>query len=294
MTVLLEWLGCATFRVRIGGLTLFFDTFVDRIAAAEPSGVRSADVDAADILFISHTHLDHILGADTIARNTGARVVGSHESIRVMRECGVPERQCWPVSGGETIECAGGVSVRVVPALHSCLWAPSSADTAEQCVGDLGVGFAERVARTERAVEALHALTPEVEAYLAAESGRASRCDGGQLAYLLSTPEGSILVCSSAGYWTALMRELHPDVAVLAVAGRPNVNGEPFQGSLAQFIAGTVEMLRPRTVVLCHHDAWMPPLPAIDVGPVVRELAERTPWAAVAELELARPVAIFG
>jgi L-ascorbate metabolism protein UlaG (beta-lactamase superfamily) len=34
----LEWLGCATFRVRVKGLTLSFDTFVDRVPSAEPVG----------------------------------------------------------------------------------------------------------------------------------------------------------------------------------------------------------------------------------------------------------------
>src|SRR6185437_13858058 len=124
-SVSLEWLGCATFRVRAGGRTLFFDTFVDRIAAAEPVGVRSDEVDQADFVFISHSHLDHILGSDTIARNTGAPVIGSYETMRVMADCDVPAEQRWAVSGGERIDCGGGVSVRVLPSQHACIWATS-------------------------------------------------------------------------------------------------------------------------------------------------------------------------
>ena len=289
----LEWLGVTTFRVRIGRLTLFFDTFVDRIATAPPSGLRSARIREADYIFISHAHLDHILGADTVALNTGAPVIGSHETIRVMRENGVPEEQHWAVSGGETIECASGVTVRVLPALHACLWAESSPDASVCCAGDLGVHYRETRERTARAVRKLHSLTPEVETYLAGYDGRASRSDGGQLNYLLSTEQGSILFSSSAGYWTAIMRELRPDVALLAVSGRPNVDGEPFQGSLAQFIAAQVELLSPRVVALTHHDEWMPPLPAVDVAPVVEELARRSPSVRVAELAIAKPVAIL-
>jgi L-ascorbate metabolism protein UlaG (beta-lactamase superfamily) len=288
--VSIEWLGCATFRVRVGERTLFFDTFVDRIAAAEPVGVRSAEVTDADFLFISHTHLDHVLGADTIARNTGAPVVGSYETMRVMAACGVPAAQRWAVSGGETVHCSEGVGVRVLPALHSCLWAAGEEDAGAPCLGDLGIGLAERRTRTDRVVAELHTMTPEVEAYLAPEHGRTSREDGGQLAYLLGTPAGSILFSSSAGCWSALFRGLRPDLAILAVAGRPNIDGEPFQGSLAEFIATQVELLEPRAVAFCHHDAWMPPIPAVDVAPIVAELARRTPGVPIVELAIATPI----
>ncbi len=288
-----EWLGCATFRVRIKGRTLFFDTFVDRIASAAPVGVSSDTIDDADFLFISHSHLDHILGADTIAKNTGAPVIGSHETIRVMAENDVPAEQRWAVSGGETVDCGEGVTVRVFPSLHSCIWAGQNHDSGACCCGDEGVHYQARRARSEEAFEALHTLTPEVEEYIAAEMAHISLSDGGQLNYLLQSSEGSILIASSAGYWTGIMRDLRPDVAILALAGRPNIDGEPFQGSVAQFIAGEVELLRPRTVAFCHHDAWMPPVPPIDVEPVAHELARRTPAAKIADLPLAEPMALL-
>ena len=135
----LEWLGCATFRVCVKGLTLFFDTFVDRVPSAEPVGVRAAEITRADFVFISHAHLDHILGADVVAKNSGAPVVGSYETIRVLRETGVPAEQRWPVSGGETIDCGRGVSVSVFPVLHSCIWAAGTADAGAPCCGELAI-----------------------------------------------------------------------------------------------------------------------------------------------------------
>jgi L-ascorbate metabolism protein UlaG (beta-lactamase superfamily) len=291
--VTLEWLGCATFRVRVKGLTLFFDTFVDRIPSAEPVGVSSAEITRADYIFISHAHFDHILGADTIAKNTGAPVVGSHESVRVLREAGVAAGQLWPVSGGETIDCGAGVSVRVYPALHSCLWAAGTADAGAPCSGELGVAYQQRRAGTERVIDALHATTEEISDYVGAAASRVSREDGGQLNYLLTSPDGSLLVSASAGYWSGIMADLRADVAVLAIAGRPNLDGEPFQGSLAQFVAAEVATLRPRRVVFCHHDAWLPPLPAIDAEPVARELAAQAPWAELVELGYSDPVPIL-
>jgi L-ascorbate metabolism protein UlaG (beta-lactamase superfamily) len=236
----LEWLGCATFRVAVKGLTLFFDTFVDRVPSAEPVGVRSAEVTRADFVFISHAHLDHILGADTLAKNTGAPVIGSYETIRVLRQNGVPAEQLWPVSGRETLDCGRGVSVSVFPALHSCTWAAGTADAGAPCCGELQVPYQQRQARTERALDALHATTAEISDYVGGALSHVSLADGGQLNYLLRSPEGSILVSASAGYWSGIMRDLRPDVAVLSIAGRPNLDGEPFQGSMAQFVAGEV------------------------------------------------------
>ena len=85
--------------------------------------------------------------------------------------------------------------------------------------------------------------------------------------------------------WRGVLRDLRPDVALLAAIGRGNVDGEPVQGTLAGFIASEVELLRAKTVVLCHHDDWMPPLThAIDVDPIRHELKQRTPAARLVEM----------
>ncbi len=50
------------------------------------------------------------------------------------------------------------------------------------------------------------------------------------------------------------LRDLRPDAAMLAPAGRGNIDGEPIQGTLAHFVAREVDLLRPRRIVLGHHD----------------------------------------
>ena len=135
--------------VRVDGLTIWLDTFLDRVAAAPQVGLAAAEVDEADYIFVSHCHFDHILGANVVALRTGAPVVGSYEAMRLMNEAGVPLAQQWPVSGGEVVDCGHGVTVAVYPGLHSCLFAASDPDSGGCCVGDLGVSMQERRAKMD-------------------------------------------------------------------------------------------------------------------------------------------------
>ena len=286
MQVTLDWLGVATFRLTIGKLVVFLDAYVDRVPAAPPVGLTTADIERADYVLVGHSHFDHLWGAERLAARTGAIVVGSHETVRLLHDVDhIPERQLIAVAGGEPIALPDGIRVRVFPSLHSCIWATmGGAD--EACLGDLGVTHQERTERVTRAMDMLHGgvLGAEVAAHMAA-SDRHPRGEGGSFAYLVETPAGSIFWKDTSGHWTGVLRDLRPDVALLAAMGRGNVDGEPVQGTLAQFVAAEVEMLRPGRVVLCHHDNWMPPLTRpVDPGPIRHELARRTPAAQLVEM----------
>lgn len=262
----IEWFGCATFRVRIGTTTLFFDTYLDKAPGVPSAGLSAAEVDQADLVFVSHAHFDHVLGADVIARATGATVVGNHEVAHLMAANGVPDEQVLAVSGGETVDCGDGIRVRVLPALHSCLFAAGGGASGAGCLGDLGVSAQDRARAARALFDLLPKLSAETRAFFEAASGRASHRDGGQLAYLLETPEGSLLVSASPGYWRGIFDGLRPDVAVLAAAGRPNLDGEPYQGSMTEFLVEQAELLGRPAVALCHHDPLLPPVaPAYDV-----------------------------
>src|SRR5690606_21133802 len=111
-------------------------------------------------------------------------------------------------------------------------------------------------------------------------SGADSQSTGGALDYLIQTPDGSILYQDTMGYWTGLYGSLQPDVALLAAAGRGNIDGEPIQGSIEDFIAGELDLLRPRQVILNHHDNFTGTIGRPDVTDVtsIRErLAARHP-----------------
>lgn len=295
MPTTLEWFGTATFRVRDGaGLELFFDAYLDRLPGLDPVGLSTAEVGQADFVFVSHAHFDHLYGADALALKAGATVVASPESARCLREAGVPESQLLVVTGGETVRCGPATIVRVLPALHSCLFAHSEADTSIPCLGDLGVSAQDRAATVRKLFAGMDAAPAPAGPPLVAMNDLCSRHDGGQLAYLLVTAGGSMLVSGSAGYWRGIFRGLRPDVALLSLGGRPNVDGEPFQGSSAEYMVEQVRLLQPGRVAFCHHDPLFPGLPGTDVAPAAAALQVPGAPAAYFEMDYSTPVRLFG
>ena len=74
MTVTLDWLGVATFRLIVDDQVIFLDAYMDPVLAAPSVGLRAGEVDRADHVLIGHSHLDHLWGAERIAHNTGATI----------------------------------------------------------------------------------------------------------------------------------------------------------------------------------------------------------------------------
>jgi L-ascorbate metabolism protein UlaG (beta-lactamase superfamily) len=290
----LDWLGCATFRLTIDNLVVFLDGYLDRVPAAPPVGLTTADVDRADWIVVGHSHFDHLWGAETIARNTGARILGSYETVRVMEQAGVPVDQLLPVAGGERVRLATDVTVTAFPSQHSCVWSQTKMTAADEvCIGDLGLTHQEQQARFAALAEWFGTLDADVQAHLR-ESYQGARGDGGALVFLFETPSGSLFYQDTSGHWSGILRDLRPDVAILAAAGRGNVDGDPVQGSLAGFVAREADLLRPRRVVLSHHDDWLPGFSnAIDTKPIRDELARVTSRAELVEMSYLEDFGLF-
>ncbi|MDY7102304.1 MAG: MBL fold metallo-hydrolase [Actinomycetota bacterium] len=276
MTTTLDWYGCATFAMRTAGLDILLDAYVDRAANAAGPNKRAEDVTACDWIVVGHAHFDHLYGAERIAPATGATIIGNYESIRLMAEAGVPEEQLVWVAGGETIDLGNDVKVHVYPSQHSCVWSHAGMGQPDEvCLGDLGVTWHQQ---RERFAELTGYLSTEldpaaIEHMGASMAGHSHRGDGGALVYLFETPDGTVLFQDTSGHWTGILERLRPDVAILAAAGRGNIDGEPIQGTLAEFVSRQVGLLEPRRVVLGHHDDWLPGFSVdTDVAPIRKQL----------------------
>ena len=295
MTAILDWPGCATFRLRIGRLAVFLDAYVDRVPSAPPPvGITIDEIDRADWIVVGHSHFDHLYGAERIAARTGAKIIGSYETVRIMEAQRVPPDQLVPVAGGERVRLSDDVTVEVFPSQHSCIWTATKLGPSDEvCIGDLGVTYQEQQERSRELQKYFGTLSVEVKQHLAV-SAQGSRGDGGALVYLFTTPEGRLLYRDTSGHWSGIFRDLRPDIAILAAAGRGNIDGEPIQGSLAQFVARQADLLRPRRVVLSHHDDWLPGFShAIDTAPIRAELARMAPRTELLEMGYVEGVPIF-
>jgi L-ascorbate metabolism protein UlaG (beta-lactamase superfamily) len=286
MAATLDWYGCATFRLTVGNLVVFLDAYLDRVPGAPGPGVTPDDVDRADWIVIGHSHFDHLSGAERIARTTRARIIGSYETVRIMANEGVPEEQLIPVSGGERVRLDDHVVVSVYPSLHSCVWTHQGMHQSDVvCLGDAGLTWQEQRERYADLRAFGASLSPAAREHMGALS-QGDRGDGGALVYLFETPGGSLLYQDTSGHWSGLLHGLRPDVAILAAAGRGNVDGDPIQGSLADFVARQADLVRPRRVILSHHDDWMPGFSvATDLKPIREAMARAAPRSELIELD---------
>src|SRR2546421_5996368 len=194
MTARLDWYGCATFRLTVGSLVIFLDAYIDRVPGAPGPDLRADDINRADWIVVGHSHFDHLWGAERIAKRTGATIIGSHETVRIMEQKGVPLAQLLPVGGGERIRLSPEVTVAVYPSLHSCVWTPKGGmyQPDEVCLGDLGVTYQERMDRVQEVMQGLAGVGTEGLSRLE-ESAQGVRGDGGSFVYLFETAEGSLL-----------------------------------------------------------------------------------------------------
>jgi hypothetical protein len=275
MTVTLDWLGCATFRLQVDDTVIMLDAYFDRVPSAPDVGLTAADISRADAVLVGHSHFDHIAGAEVIAANTGAPVIGSNESARVLIEAGISEDQLLRSQGGERHRITKDITVEVFPSLHSCIWTTGSWDPGKVVLGQYGLTEEERWGNRqsidiggslgERSQDLGAEAQTQMIDHVASCLG--SNDTGGALAYLIDTPYGSIFYHDTSGCWTGVVQNMRPDVAIVAMAGRPNIDGEPIQGSLAQFVGRMSDMLRAPRIVLGHHDDWMPPMTHDMTGP---------------------------
>lgn len=74
----ITFLGHATLQIEVEGKTIIVDPFISGNELA-----KNIDVDClkADYILITHAHQDHILDVETIAKNTGVKIVSNYEIV---------------------------------------------------------------------------------------------------------------------------------------------------------------------------------------------------------------------
>ena len=286
MASTLDWYGCATFALRTAGLTVFLDAYIDRSANAAGPRVTADEIDECDWIVVGHSHFDHLYGAERIAANTGARIIGSYETVRVMEQAGVPLDQMICVAGGETVALSDSVRVSVFPSQHSLRVVAHEDGAGRRGVhrrpGSHVAGAAGPVRRPRGPLRRRDAGRV-VRAPPGREPGRPRRRWRARVP--VRHARRLVALPGHLGHWSGILRGLRPDVAIVAAAGRGNVDGEPTQGSLAQFVGRRGRPARPRRVVLCHHDDWLPGFSVdTDVEPIRAELARVAPSTTLVDL----------
>lgn len=116
-----KWLSHAGFQITSGeGKVILIDPWLEGNPLA-PCSV--SEIKSADLVLVTHDHLDHATNAAQIAKNTGATLVGMPETVgRLKTEAGLPDGQVvfygMGMNIGGTYQ-AGSISITMTQAFHS-------------------------------------------------------------------------------------------------------------------------------------------------------------------------------
>ncbi|MGC4892843.1 MBL fold metallo-hydrolase [Micromonospora sp. DT31] len=174
-----------------------------------------AGVTRLDALFVAHSHYDHVLDAPEVVKHLGGTLFGSESTLHVGRGGGLDEQSMTRVADGDEHR-VGAFTVRVFGSVHS----PGN--------------------RFPGSIEA--PLVPPTRA------GRYR--DGGCFSFLLTHPDGVMLVHPSANVVPHSFDGLDVDVLYLGV-GALGGQSARFQDDYWRHV---VEATRPRLVVPIHWD----------------------------------------
>lgn len=108
-----KYYGHACFSIHTGGKTLLFDPFISENPLAKDIDINTIE---ADYILISHAHHDHTADALSIAKRTGATMVGIWEITEWALKNGVTKTHPMNIGGFFNFDFG---SVQLVKAVHS-------------------------------------------------------------------------------------------------------------------------------------------------------------------------------
>jgi L-ascorbate metabolism protein UlaG (beta-lactamase superfamily) len=125
----IRWLGTAGHVVESETTTILIDPFLTRprltrlLSRLVPDEIAIAKRVPAkvDAICCGHSHFDHLLDAPTIAKKTGARLLGSSSTLAYGRATGVAESQLSLVPPHGAKFTVGDLEIQFVPSRHGRL-----------------------------------------------------------------------------------------------------------------------------------------------------------------------------
>lgn len=241
-TVVVRWLGHTNYELVYRGNVFLLDAYYERTPRSHPIGVAAKDLKKANAIFVGHPHFDHIADAATVAKQTGATVVGASFGAEVVGKAGLPGRQFKAVKGGEVLQYPGA-TVEAVLGHHNVI-----ATTVPE-------GFLEKqqaALQTAALQEPLSdAETKQAEAIRARGSRDPKIATEGVINFLFTFGNNfRVMFANSPGPVTDGQRAVMQKVSSVDVALLPYVNFEAGIPPLVEL----VKTFKPGHVFLGHHD----------------------------------------
>ncbi len=229
-SLLIRWLGTAAHTIESATTRVAIDPFVTRPGLRRVAGAVLAPDEREifdrfgtrlDAVLCGHSHYDHLLDAPLLAREAGAKLVGSPTTCAFGRAAGVAESHLVEISPGGGSVRVGDLEIRFVPSLHGRFFFGR-------------VPFPGHVA-----VASLPARAPRYRM-------------GGAFGIFVRAADGATVYHNgSADLVDAELAGEHADVLLIGLAGRQ---------STRDYVGRLVRALTPNAIVPTHHDAFFAPL----------------------------------
>ena len=110
--ITIRWLGVAGIEIGCAGRRIVFDPYFTRIPfhklwlgrVAPDAALVHKHLPECDAVFISHSHVDHLLDVPEVIRQTRADAFGSPNTCRLLHACGAPEEKIHEIRLGYFLE----------------------------------------------------------------------------------------------------------------------------------------------------------------------------------------------